>query len=61
MDALEKWMIIHAVHTSPNHHPPKMDVLTKTFLLIILAAKWYSSAFKYVRQPAATTFAFSSV
>ena len=30
----------HPVHTTPNHHPPKMDVLPKTFLQIILAAKW---------------------
>ena len=27
------------VHTPPTHYPPKMDVLTKTFLQIILAAK----------------------
>ena len=30
----------HLVHTTPNHHPPKMDVLPKTFLQIILAANW---------------------
>ena len=30
----------HLVHTTPNHHPPKMDVLPKTFLQIILASKW---------------------
>ena len=29
----------HPDHTTPNHHPPKMDVLPKTFLRIILAAK----------------------
>ena len=42
MDALEKWIIIHTVHTTPNHHPPKMDmdVLPKTYLQIILASKW---------------------
>ena len=28
----------HPIHTSPNHHPPKLDVLPKTFLQIILAA-----------------------
>ena len=28
------------VHTTPNHHPPKLDVLPKTILQIILAAKW---------------------
>ena len=42
------------VHTTPNHHHPKMDVLPKTFLQI-------SEAFKYVPQTAATTFHFSSV
>ena len=37
MDALKKWLI-----TTPNHHPysPKMDVLPKTFLKIILPAFW---------------------
>ena len=30
----------HLVHTIPNHHPTKMDVLPKTFVQIILAAKW---------------------
>ena len=30
----------HLVYTTPNHHPPKMDFLPKTFLQIILAAKW---------------------
>ena len=29
----------HPDHTTPNHHPPKMDGLPKTFLKIILAAK----------------------
>ena len=33
-------MFDHPFHTTPNHHPPKMDVLQKTFLQIILAAKW---------------------
>ena len=28
----------HLVHTTPNHHPPEMDVIQKTFLKIILAA-----------------------
>ena len=36
MDTSKKWMI----HTTPNHHPAKKDVLPKTFLQIILAAKW---------------------
>ena len=34
MDALEKLMIIW-VHTTPNHQPPKMNVLQ-----IILASNW---------------------
>ena len=42
--------------TIPKHHLARMDVLTKTFVQIILAAKQMASAaFK------ATTFAFSSV
>ena len=39
MDASEKWMIIWVTSHQPNHYSPKMDVLTKTFLQIILAAK----------------------
>ena len=31
----------HPVHTIPNHHPTKMKVLPKTFVQIILAAKWF--------------------
>ena len=38
-----------------------MDVLPKTFLQIILAAKWLVQHSKYVPKPAATTFAFPSV
>ena len=37
----------HSVHTIPNHHPTKKDVLPKTFVQIILGAKWlvrYSSS-----------------
>ena len=30
----------HLVHTTPNHHPPKMDFLSKTVFQIILADKW---------------------
>ena len=30
----------HPVHTTPNHHPPKKDVLPKNFLQIILSAIW---------------------
>ena len=50
------------VYTKPNHQPTKMDVLPKTLIQIILAAKWsvrHSSTF--VPQAAETTFAFSSV
>ena len=47
----------HPVPTPPNYHPPKMDVLPKSFLQIILASKWQV----YVPQAASTTFAFSSV
>ena len=28
------------VRTTPNHHPPKLDVLQKKFLQIILTTKW---------------------
>ena len=45
MDAMKK-MDEHPVHTTPNHHPSKLDVLTKSL---------------YIPHPAATTFAFSSV
>ena len=41
-----KKMDEHPVHTTPNHHPSKLDVLTKSL---------------YIPHPAATTFAFSSV
>ena len=30
----------HPVHTTPYHHPTKMDFLTKTFLQIVHAARW---------------------
>ena len=49
----------HLVHTIPNHHPTKMDVLPKTLVQIILAAN--SAAIKYIHQPTSTTFAFFSV
>ena len=55
-------MDAHLIHTTPSHHPPKMDVLPKTFLQIMsLLLNGYSTAFKYVPQTTATTFAFSSV
>ena len=48
----------HPIHTTENPHPTKMDVLPKTFLQIILSAKWLVRHFKYNPKPAATTFAF---
>ena len=30
----------HLVHTTTNHYPPKMDILPKDFLQIILHVKW---------------------
>ena len=39
MDALKK-MDDLPVHTIPNHHSTKIDVLQKTFVQIILAANW---------------------
>ena len=61
IDALEKSMIIWFTPRQTTN-PPKMDVFPKTFLQIILAATviGYSAAFKYIRQTAVTTFAFSS-
>ena len=42
------WKIVgQPVHTTPNHHAPKVVVLPKTFLQIILDAKMVSAAFKY--------------
>ena len=45
----------YLVHATPNHHPSKIDVLLKTFLQILLAAKWlvrHSSMFpNYQRRP----------
>ena len=60
MDALKK-MDDHLVHTTPNHHPTKMDVHPKTFLPIILTAKWFVRHSNTSPQPAATTFASSSM
>ena len=39
MDALNK-IDDHPFHSIPYHHPTKMNVLPKTFVQIILAAKW---------------------
>ena len=50
----------HSVHIIPHHHPTKMDVLPKTVLQIILAAKWGGSQVRPPKQQP-TTFAFSSV
>ena len=33
-------LVDQLVHTTPSHHPPKMDVLAKTFLQFICAPKW---------------------
>ena len=48
----------HPVHTIPNPHLTKMDVLQKTCVQIILAAKYLV---QHSRTSIATTFAFSSV
>ena len=50
----------HPVHTIPNHHPAIMNVLSKTFVQIILPAKWLVRHSSKSPQPTATTFAFSS-
>ena len=50
-----KKMDDHLAHTTPDQHPPKMDVLPKHFLHIILAAKLLvrhsSTSFKQQRRP----------
>ena len=52
----------HPVHSTPNHHSPKMDVLSKTFSSNHPCCYITRSAtFKYVPQPAATTFTFPAV
>ena len=51
----------HPVHTKPNPHPTKIDVLPKTFLQVILGAKYLVQHSSMSPQPAATTFAFPSV
>ena len=51
MDALKKWMTIKF---TPYETITKIDVLPKTFVQIIFAAKW-------LVRPTATTFAFSFV
>ena len=54
LDASEQWDDL-PVHTTPKHHHSKMDVLPKTFLQIILAAKWLvghsSTSPKQQRRP----------
>ena len=59
MDTSKK--VDHRVHTTPNHHPTKRDVLPKTFLQINLAAKWLERHSSTSPQPTATTFALISV
>ena len=51
----------YPVHTIQNHHPTKMDILPKTFVQIILGAKWLVRHSSRRPQPTATTFAFPSV
>ena len=52
------------VHTTPNHHTPNMDVFPKTFLQIIIAAKWlvrYLSTYpKQQRRPLFSLLTVSS-
>ena len=61
MDGSEKFMIF-LLHIISNHHHPKIDVLPKPYLQIILAAKWLKCDIQvYVPETAATTFAFRSV
>ena len=54
----------HRVHTTPNPHPPKLDFLSKTFLQIILAAKWLvqhsSMSHKQQRRSLPTLLSVSS-
>ena len=43
----------HSVHTIPNYHPTKKDVLPKTLVQIILAADWlvwHSSMFLHPQR-----------
>ena len=49
------------VHTTPNHHAPKVVVLPKTFLQIILDAKWLLRHSSTSHQPPATTLTFPSL
>ena len=50
----------HPVYTTPKALPSKVDVLPKTFLQLILAAKWLVRHLK-VSKTAVMTFAFPSV
>ena len=50
----------HPVHTIPNHHPTKMEVLPKTFVKIVLPAK-FNIQVQYVLNQQRRPFAFSSV
>ena len=63
MDASEKTND-HLVLSKPNHHPTKIDVLSKTLIQIILAAKWlvwHSSTFpKQQRRPLPSFLSVSS-
>ena len=50
----------HPVHTIPSHPPTKMDILQSLFSNHP-CCQMVSAVLKYVPQPTATTFAFSSV
>ena len=58
MDALKNgWL--SGSYTIPSHHYPKIDVLTKSCLQIIIAAEWLVR--HSCTSPNQTTFAFSFV
>ena len=64
---IEKWTVGGKMedlpdHTTPNHHPPKLDVFPKCmFSSNHPDASAAGVVFKYVPQTAGTTFALSSV
>ena len=49
------------VHNTPNRLPPRMDVLPKTFLQIILADKWLGRQVRPPNSMQQTTSSISSV
>ena len=54
---MKEQMDDHPVHTIPNHHPTKMDLLLKTFVQIILDANPLVQHSSTSPKTAATTFA----